>query len=272
MSSFVRMLCVLGMLGAWVAPRPASAASPVSGSAAAPAARQVDSVVHPRSFVSTHTAVFGGTTLTYLATAADTLLTDAQGNPSAAIFSFTYARQGVKDLASRPVLFIFNGGPGSASLWIHMGALGPRRVVSDDPSRPVTVGPFHMADNPLSPLDIADLVFIDPVGTGFSHVVGGGKAEDYYGVNEDAKATADFIIAWLTKNHRWSSPKYVLGESYGTVRAAVLAKALAGGPTGGGSLPGVSLNGVVLLGVALGSPGSDPAEQTLLPSLAATAW
>lgn len=238
----------------------------------APASSQPDAQPHPRSFVTTHTGTFAGTTITYLATAADTLLTDGHGNPTAALFSFTYTRQGVKDLSRRPVLFIFNGGPGSASLWIHMGALGPRRIAADDPAHPTTVGPFHTVDNALSPLDIADLVFIDPVGTGFSHVVGGGKTDEFYGVNEDARATADFIIAWLTRNHRWSSPKFVLGESYGTTRAAVLAKALGGGPFGGGTLPGVSLNGIVLLGLSMGSPGEDTESQLLLPSLAATAW
>jgi carboxypeptidase C (cathepsin A) len=245
----------------------------VSSAAPGPASSsQAETQPHSRSFVTTHTAMFGGTTLTYLATAADTMLTDAHGNPTAAVFSFTYTRQGVKELSKRPVLFIFNGGPGSASLWIHVGALGPRRIASDDPAHPTTVGPFHTIDNPQSPLDIADLVFIDPVGTGFSHVVGGGKPEEFYGVNEDAKATADFIIAWLTRNHRWNSPKFVLGESYGTTRAAVLAKALGGGPFGGGTLPGVSLNGVVLLGLSMGSPGEDVETQLLLPSLAATAW
>jgi carboxypeptidase C (cathepsin A) len=225
-----------------------------------------------RSFVTTHTGTFGGTPVTYVATAADTSLPDAKGNPKAVLFSFSYLRQGVKDPGKRPVLFIFNGGPGSASLWIHMGMLGPRRIAPDDPAHPNTVGPFHVSDNPLCPLDVADLVFIDPVGTGFSHVVGDGKPEEFYGVNEDAKATEDFIIAWLTQNHRWNSPKFVLGESYGTTRAAVLAKALGGGPFGGGNVPGVTLNGVVLLGLSMGSPGADIEHQLLLPSLAAAAW
>jgi carboxypeptidase C (cathepsin A) len=243
-----------------------------SASTSTPAPVQPEAQPHPRNFVTTHVGMFGGTTITYVATAADTLLTDSNRNPTAAVFSFSYTRQAVKDTTKRPVLFIFNGGPGSASLWIHMGSLGPRRIASDDPAHPTTVGPFHTESNPLSPLDIADLVFIDPVGTGFSHVVGAGKPEEFYGVNEDAKATADFIIAWLTRNHRWNSPKFVLGESYGTTRAAVLAKALDGGPFGGGTLPGVSLNGIVLLGLSMGSPGSDTEEQLLLPSLAATAW
>lgn len=227
---------------------------------------------HPRNFVTTHTGTFGGTMVTYVVTAGDTMLSDPHGAPAAALFSFSYVRQGVKDATNRPVLFIFNGGPGSSSLWIHMGVLGPRRVAPDDPAHPATVGPFHTVDNPLSLIDVADLVFIDPVGTGFSHVVGAGKTEDFYGVSEDARATAEFIVAWLTRNHRWNSPKYILGESYGTTRAAVLAKTLAGGPSGGGTLPGVSLNGIVLLGVHMGGVGEEESIQSLLPSLAATAW
>jgi carboxypeptidase C (cathepsin A) len=167
---------------------------------------------------------------------------------------------------------VFNGGPGAASLWIHVGVLGPRRVAFDDAVHPPTVGPFRTRDNPLSPLDVTDLVFIDPVGTGFSHLTGAGKPEEFYGVDEDAKATAEFIVAWLTQNRRWSSPKFVLGESYGTTRICVLAKALGGGPMGGGTLPGVTLNGAILLGSSVGNPGADPAAQALLPTLAATAW
>lgn len=250
----------------------ATLAHAVGATASAAPPPQEEGQTRLRSFVTTHTGAFGGTTINYVATAADTLLSDSHGNPNAVVFSFSYTRQGVKDATNRPVLFVFNGGPGSASLWIHMGILGPRRIAPDDPAHPTTVGPFHTSDNTLSPLDIADLVFIDPVGTGFSHAVGGGKPEEFYGVNEDARATADFIVAWLTKNHRWNSPKYVLGESYGTTRAAVLAKALEGGPFGGGTLPGVSLNGIVLLGLSMGSPGSDAETQLLLPSLAATAW
>lgn len=228
--------------------------------------------VAARSFVSTHKGIFNGTALTYTVTAADTILVDSHGSPAAALFSFSYLRQGVQDVSNRPVTFVFNGGPGAASLWIHIGALGPQRVAFDDAVHPPTVGPFRVKDNPLSPLDLTDLVFIDPVGTGFSKLIGSGKPEDFYGVTEDARATAEFIVAWLTKNGRWSSPKYVIGESYGTTRVCVLAKALAGGPFGGGNLPGVSLNGAVLLGTAIGNPGPEASYQTLLPTLAATAW
>jgi len=210
--------------------------------------------------------------MSYTVTAADTYLGGNTAQPTATLFSFTYAREGVKDLTSRPVMFVFNGGPGSSSIWVHLAALGPRVVDLGDVLRPRTVGPFHLRDNPLSPIDAVDLVFIDPVGTGFSHLMGAGKAEQYYGVQEDARATAEFIVDWLTRNGRWGSPKFVLGESYGTVRVCELVKTLSGGPMGGGSLPGVTFNGAILLGTALDHGGADAAAQSLLPSLAAIAW
>lgn len=224
-----------------------------------------------RKFVTQHKGTFGGSEIAYTATADDTFL-KSHGTAAGALFSFSYVRQGVKDAASRPVTFVFNGGPGSSSLWAHIGVLGPARVPFGDPAHPTLAGPFQLQPNPLCPLDATDLVFIDPIGTGFSHFVGGGKAEDFYGVDEDALSVLDFIDQWLSKNHRWSSPKFVVGESYGTVRAAVLAKLAGGGPFGSGTMPGISLNGVILVGVALGASGEDASVQGLLPSLAATAW
>jgi carboxypeptidase C (cathepsin A) len=224
------------------------------------------------SFVTHHHGTFGGVDVSYTATAEDTTLPNAHGDPAGALFSFSYVRQGIKDPTSRPVVFIFNGGPGSSSLWIHLGALGPYRVALDDAVHPPTGGPFHIAPNPSSPLDVADLVFIDPIGTGFSHLLAGGKPEDFYGVEQDGRATLNFIEQWLTRNHRWASPKYVVGESYGTLRAAVLSKLMGGGPSGSGTLPGLSLNGIAIVGVALAFLPSDLATQNLLPSLAATAW
>jgi carboxypeptidase C (cathepsin A) len=245
----------------------AKESAPSSKAEAAPAP-----VAPSRHYRSTHTGVFNQTTLTYTVTAEDTLLHDSAGHPTAALFSFSYVRQGVKDPTSRPVMFVFNGGPGSASLWIHVGALGPRKVSFDEVAHPPTVGPFHLRDNPSCPLDATDLVFIDPVGTGYSHLVGAGKPEQYYGVMQDAKATAEFIVSWLTRNKRWSSPKFLLGESYGTIRIPVLLKVLAGGPMGGGTLPGVSFNGAILLGTALDAGGASASQRSLLPSLAAAAW
>jgi carboxypeptidase C (cathepsin A) len=256
---------VLALVGAVAAGLVFSASSRASGAESAPST--------PRSFVSTHTGSFGGTSITYSVTAADTYLEAGAGHPTATIFAFSYLRQGVRDPATRPVTFIFNGGPGSSSLWIHVGALGPRIVDLGDALHPPTAGPFpQIRANPLSPLDVTDLVFIDPVGTGFSHLLPGGKPEQYYGVEEDARATAEFIETWLTQNHRWSSPKFVLGESYGTVRVCELVKVAYGGPFAGGQLPAITFNGAILLGTALGGGSGYAALQSALPSLAAVAW
>jgi len=265
-----RCFTVLGMLVCWSfasAVQAAPTEKPAEKSAPAPQAPAA-----AEKFVTSHRGVFDGLEVNYTATAEDTILKNGHGEPAGAIFSFSYVRQGVKDPTNRPVTFVFNGGPGSSSVWIHVGALGPYRVAFDDVAHPQTVGPFRVVENPLSPLDATDLVFIDPVGTGFSRFVGNGKPEDFYGVEADGKATLNFIEQWLTKNRRWASPKFVIGESYGTVRAAVLAKLMGGGPSGGGVLPGVSLNGIAIVGTALSFTAGDISTQGLLPSLAATAW
>ncbi len=221
--------------------------------------------------VTQHAGVFGGRKLSYVATAGETILKDAKGAPAASLFTFSYVEKGGK--ADRPVVFVFNGGPGSSSVWLHMGMLGPRQIAFPDPIHPPTTPPFKMADNPLSLLDAADLVFIDPVGTGFSRTLPGGRTEDYYGVNQDARSMAEFIQAWLTENGRWNSPKFLLGESYGTIRASVLAQALTGGPfSATGTLGAVTLNGVIILGPAFGgNNGGDQAYLTSLPTMAASA-
>jgi carboxypeptidase C (cathepsin A) len=179
-------------------------------------------------------------------------------------------------------MFVFNGGPGSSSVWLHMGVVGPRRVVLDQEVNPSNTAPFGLADNPNSLLDVADLVFIDPVGTGWSRVIGKGGTADFWGVDEDADTVAQFIELWLTEHRRWNSPKFLMGESYGSVRAAVLPRALMGGPLYVGLMRGITVNGIVLLGTTLnardgsgsgGEPGDAELRQALgLPALADTAW
>lgn len=211
--------------------------------------------------VTGHEMTIRGKKVRYQAVAGDTYLYDLAGNVTASIFSFTYQRTDLND-ANRPVLFIFNGGPGSASLWIHMGAIGPRQVVLDADVNPSNVPPFGLRDNPNSILDIADLVFIDPVGTGFSRALNGTDPASFWGVDEDAESVAQFIESWLTEYGRWNAPKYVLGESYGSVRAAVLPRALMGSPIYNGLMRGITLDGIVLLGTTLGSMGgNDTAEK-----------
>mgnify|MGYP003146861133 FL=1 len=171
------------------------------------------------------------------------------------------------------MLFIFNGGPGSSSVWLHLGMAGSRQVDFTDEVNPPTVPPFPLKDNPNALLDVADLVFVDPPGTGFSRVLPGGRTEDYYGTNQDALAVAKFIADWLSRNDRWASPKFVMGESYGTTRAAALATTLMGGPTSAsGELGAITLNGILVLGPAMGGAVGDHLYGANLPAMAATAW
>ncbi|MDO8901641.1 MAG: peptidase S10 [Phenylobacterium sp.] len=235
----------------------------------APAPSQAEPTA--RSFVTQHAGVFGGRRVSYEAIAGETILRDAKGAPAATLFSFSYVEKAAP--SNRPVIFIFNGGPGSSSVWLHLGMAGPRQVDFTDEVNPPTVPPFALKDNPNALLDVADLVFIDPPGTGYSRVLPTGRTEDYYGVNQDALAVANFMSAWLSRNNRWNSPKFVMGESYGTTRAAALATTLMGGPTSAsGELGAITLNGVLVLGPAMGGPVGDHLYGANLPAMAASAW
>jgi len=191
----------------------------------------------------------------------------------ASMFYVAYLKQGAPS-ASRPVTFLFNGGPGSPTMWLHMGAFGPRRVVITGDQH-VPAAPYTLANNDSSLLDVSDLVFIDAPGTGFSRIAGQDKEKSFYGVDPDAHAFAEFITAWLGKYGRWNSPKYLFGESYGTTRSAVLIDELE-------SRRLVDFNGVILLSQILNfhlspdraerDPGVDLAYELALPTFAATAW
>ena len=232
----------------------------------------------PKRFVTRHKVTISGRPIAYTAIVGETYLHNRAAEPIGSIFSFSYIKDGPAD-PKRPVLFVFNGGPGSSSLWLHMGVVGPKRVVLDREVNPSNTPPFGVADNPYSLLDVADLVFIDPVGTGWSKVVGKGVNADFWGVDEDADTVAQFIELWLSEHGRWNAPKFVMGESYGSVRAAVLPRALMGGPMYVGLMRGITLNGVILLGTTLGArtgggeAGGDDLRQALtLPAMADTAW
>ena len=174
----------------------------------------------------------------------------------------------------RPITFVFNGGPGSATVWLHMGAFGPRRVATADAAH-TPASPYRLVNNDYSLLDATDLVFIDAPGAGFSRIAGKDGDKAFYGVDEDAHAFAEFIRSFLSKYSRWNSPKYIFGESYGTTRAAVLSNLLQ-------SKYAVDMNGVILLSQILmfdGSadgpetnPGVDLPYQLALPTYAASAW
>ena len=192
--------------------------------------------------------------------------------PEASMFYAAYFKQGAP-VASRPITFLFNGGPGSSSIWLHMGAFGPVRVVTAD-ARHTPGAPYSTVNNDLSLLDASDLVFIDAPGTGFSRIAGKDKEKAFYGVDQDIDAFTHFITQFLTKYGRWNSPKYVFGESYGTMRAAGLSLSL--------QKADVDLNGVILLSDILNwdtmpddpqlNPGIDMPYIVALPTYAATAW
>jgi len=222
------------------------------------------------SSVTEHSTKIGGQAVAYKATASTTLLKNEKGEPTALLYSTAYTRTDVKDVSQRPLAFLYNGGPGSASVWVHMGAYGPRRVASVDINGGVAP-PYKIVDNNESLLDHADLVFIDPIGTGFSHAAGKAQDKDFWGVDQDMKSLAQFIHTYVSRNNRWSSPKFLIGESYGTFRSAALGNYLQ-------AHEGIYLNGIVLMSSVLNlgtisfNPGEDMTYIFYVPSYAATAW
>ena len=224
----------------------------------------------PMVSVTHRSGTFGGVKVSYTATAKETYLKADDGMPKASIFSTSYVKDGADP--NRPVTFLFNGGPGSGSLWLHMGAFGPKRVAIPSDARDDGAPPYPIADNPESLLDVTDLVFIDPVGTGFSHALGKTEAKDYWGVTADAKSVAQFIRIWLRDNNRWNAPKFLGGESYGTTRSAAVVNELEG------NYNDVALNGVILISTILDFgaqaevEGNEMVYVVALPSMAATAW
>ena len=196
-----------------------------------------------------------------------------EGSAEASMFFVYYAKKGTAP-GTRPITFLFNGGPGSSTVWLHMGAFGPRRVVTKDDSH-TPAAPYSVIDNNYTLLDATDLVFIDAPGTGFSRIAGKDKEKEFYGVDADAAAFASFIQEFLSKYGRWNSPKYLFGESYGTPRASVVANDLE-------SNRSTDFNGVILLSAILNfdlsvdgaeaNPGVDLPYQIALPTYAATAW
>ncbi len=227
-------------------------------------------VPEAKSSVTRHRVTIGGQTVAYQATAGCLIVDNEAGKPAAQFGYTAYVREGVAERAKRPVTFAYNGGPGSSSIWLHMGVLGPRRVVVADAEFTLPP-PYERVDNAYSILDVSDLVMIDPVGTGYSRPVGEAKGEEFWGVDQDIDSVARFIKAWVTENGRWASPKILLGESYGGMRSGGVAWELL-------STHGMALNGVVLVSPALSfvdafdGMGVDLPHVLFLPTLAATAW
>ncbi|MDP9049771.1 MAG: peptidase S10 [Acidobacteriota bacterium] len=218
------------------------------------------------SSVTKHDWAGGGHTIHYTATAGNLLIKDEKYKPNGSIFYVAYTEDGA-DAVSRPVTFFYNGGPGSATIWLHMGSFGPVRVVTQSPEAS-SAPPYQIVSNESSLLDKSDLVFIDAPLAGFSRAVGKGTVKDFAGVDEDVHAFNKFITRYITLNQRWNSPKFLFGESYGTPRSAALVASLEN--------DGIRFNGVTLLSSILNynirSPGYDTSAISYLPSYTAIAY
>lgn len=229
--------------------------------------------------VTKHSIAIGGREIKYTVTAGTMVLKEETADrekesegekPRAQVFFIAYVKDGARDKSKRPLAFSFNGGPGSASVWLHLGVLGPRRAALEfDGSAPPP--PFKLTDNEYSLLDETDLVFIDPVSTGYSRPVEGQKPVEWHGFKKDIESVGDFIRLYTTRFNRWLSPKFIIGESYGTTRAAGLSEYLY-------HQHGMALNGVMLIssildfGTADFTPGNDLPYILFVPGYAATAW
>lgn len=231
--------------------------------------KQPPPIPEPKLWTTRHQIRIGGKTINYEATTGTLMMKNDKAEPIA-LFGFTaYVRQG-QDQRTRPIVFAYNGGPGSASAWLHMGILGPRRAVLEDLDSN-TRGPFKLVDNEYSFLDRADLVLIDPVGTGFSRPVGKAEGKQFWGVDNDIRSVSDFIVRYLGEYRRWGSPKFILGESYGGIRTGGVTYDLL-------TRHNVALNGIILVSPYLdfvtGTAGlnSDAGDANFLSTYAATAW
>ncbi|MCG8443631.1 MAG: peptidase S10 [Caulobacterales bacterium] len=226
----------------------------------------------PQLIEATDTVRIGGRAVPYRIVAGETPIPGADGKPGAMLFSVAYTRADVDDPAARPLVFFFNGGPGAGAAWLHVGAFGPRIVALPEDAGDAGAAPYPIIDNPDSLLDVADLVFVDPIGTGLSRMLPGGAPADFWGVEQDASYLADFIRTYVTRENRWNSPKHLVGESYGALRVAEIADALSAN-FGGARVNGVVLvSGVVDLMSILPLHGFGEAYVNFLPSYAAAAW
>jgi carboxypeptidase C (cathepsin A) len=232
--------------------------------------------------VSQHTVTVNGEKISYTARTGIIILKEesektgdqagvSEGEKKRAkIFFIAYTRDNITDLSTRPITFSFNGGPGSSSVWMHLGLLGPKRVDMEDAGKE-TPPPYQLVENEYSLLEKSDLVFIDPVSTGYSRPVEGEKAKTFHGFKRDIESVGDFIRLFTTRYQRWSSPKYLIGESYGTTRAAGLSGYLQ-------ERHSMYLNGIIMVSSILDfstaylNPGNDLPYILFLPTFTATAW
>jgi carboxypeptidase C (cathepsin A) len=266
-------LVVLMASAIWLhAAEPAQTNSP-SGGTNAPTKEAATATIPDASHkpvFTTNTVTIAGHKVKYVAETGMLPVLKSDGTPRASVFYVAYTRLGETDKATRPVTMCFNGGPGSSSVWLHLGALGPRRVkMNEDGTLPKP--PFGLVDNEFSILSASDLVFIDPVATGFSRPVKDEKAESFFGQSADVESVGEFIRLWTTRHERWLSPKYLCGESYGVFRAAGLAEHLR-------ARYGMYLNGLILVSGVLdfgtldNEAGNDLPYTLALPAETATAF
>jgi carboxypeptidase C (cathepsin A) len=272
MKRLLGCLFVIAMLVTppWLEAREAPTTTPTTAPATQPATSPSPLKPEPGDRLSTteHETTIAGQPIRYRATAGTTQLKDADGKPRADLFHVVYERLPLDP--DRPITFVFNGGPGAASVWLHLGTIGPVRVALQDDG---TAGPppYRFVPNHESWLDATDLVFIDPVGTGYSRATEGQKPEQFWGVDQDGLAVSDFIRLHITRTNRWQSPKFLAGESYGTTRAALISDVLA-------RRFGIAVNGVMLISTVLDfstlrpDVTNDLPYALYLPTYAAVAW
>jgi len=251
------------LLAATLLATPALAQDKPSAKAEAEAA-QARAPVEEQAFVSKGAVTVSGQRIPYTATAGTLTIRDDEGKPSASYFYTAYTKDGG---GNRPVTFFYNGGPGSPTIWLHMGSFAPVRVTTANPEY-IRPAPYGFGPNPHSLIDKSDLVFIDMIGAGWSRPLGEKSGKDFWGVDQDAEGFARAITRYLVKNNRWQSPKILFGESYGTLRNPVVAAKL--------EEAGVSINGMVqfstIMNYGVRQTGYDQNYLTLFPTMAATAW
>lgn len=243
---------------------------PYDGDEGAPAPKADKPELKDELVTTTHEVVIGGKPLHYTATTGTLLIKDEAGKARSSIFFIAYTKNEISDVSTRPLTISFNGGPGSSSVWMHLGLLGPQRVISGDVDSPQPP-PYRLTDNEYTLLTVSDLVFIDPVSTGYSRPAPGEEAKQFHGLEKDIESVGDFIRLYVTRYQRWNSPKYLIGESYGTTRAAGLAGYLQ-------DRHGMFLNGLMLVSTILNfqtarfTTGNDLPYLLFLPTYAATAY
>lgn len=268
--SFPALIAPLGVVLAIALGAAPLVAAPTADGAMEKAAT-TEPVPEEQRSVTRGTVTIDGQAIDYTATVGDLLIRDDGDQPVARMTYISYVRDGISDPASRPVTFAFNGGPGSASVWVHLGAFGPKRVLLDAEGMPTGPPPGKLVNNEFSVLDVTDLVFIDPVGTGWSRPLDGHELDEFTGFSNDVRHIGDMIQQWLAREGRFASPKLIAGESYGTTRAAGLAAYLHG-------RHGLVMNGLCLISSVINwqtkvfNIGNDLPYPLILPTYTATAW